>query len=112
MSASVKTSEEGRGRSSVDVLNCHLSKSLMLRLKFVLVLMLVLVVMLMETMLASMFYFEFHCLDDNTVEDGGTAMNLGLVLTWGHTLENIVKGNCDGKRNQSCKVHQVLKIYI
>ena len=72
MSASVKTSEEGRGRSSVDVLNCHLSKSL----KLVLVLMLVFVLMLMEMMemmLASMSHFEFHCLDDNT------------VLTWGNT---------------------------
>ena len=85
MSASVKTSEEGRGRSSVDVLNCHLNKSLIVRLKLVLVLM------LMEMMLASIFYFEFHCLDDNTDEDGGTAMNLGFVLTWGHTLETITK---------------------
>ena len=56
MSASVKTSEEGRGRSSVDVLNCHLSKSLIVRLKFVLVLMLM---EMMEMMLALMFYFEF-----------------------------------------------------
>ena len=81
MSASVNTSEEGRGRSSVDVLNCHLSKSLMLRLKLVLVLMLVLVVMLMEMMemmLASMSHFEFHCLDDNTVEDElGISVNMG-----------------------------------
>ena len=74
MSASVKTSEEGRGRSSVDVLNCHLSKSLML----VLVLMLRLVLMLMEMMLASMSHFEFHCLDDNTVEDElGISVNMG-----------------------------------
>ena len=65
----MKTSEEGRGRSSVDVLNCHLSKSLMLRLKLVLVLMLVFVLMLMERMLASMSHFEFHCFDDNSVED-------------------------------------------
>ena len=47
MSASVKTSEEGRGRSSVDVLNCHLSKSLIVSLKLVLILMLVLVLVLM-----------------------------------------------------------------
>ena len=77
MSASVKTSEEGRGRSSVDVLNCHLSKSL----KLVLVLMLVFVLMLMEMMemmLASMSHFEFHCLDDNTVEDElGISVNMG-----------------------------------
>ena len=85
MSASVKTSEEGRGRSSVEVLNCHLNKSLIVRLKLVLVLM------LMEMMLASMFYFELDCLDDNNVEDGGTAMNLGFVLTWGHTSETITK---------------------
>ena len=81
MSASVKTSEEGRGRSSVDVLNCHLSKSLIVRLKLLLVLMLVLVVMLMEMMemmLASMSHFEFHCLDDNTVEDElGISVNMG-----------------------------------
>ena len=81
MSASVNTSEEGRGRSSVDVLNCHLSKSLIVRLKLLLVLMLVLVVMLMEMMemmLASMSHFEFHCLDDNTVEDElGISVNMG-----------------------------------
>ena len=38
-----------------------------------------------------MFYFELDCLDDNNVEDGGTAMNLGFVLTWGHTSETITK---------------------
>ena len=46
-----------------------------------LVLMLVLVVMLMEMMemmLASMSHFEFHCLDDNTVEDElGISVNMG-----------------------------------
>ena len=92
MSASVKTSEEGRGRSSVDVLNYHLSKSL----KLVLVLMLVFVLMLMEMMemmLASMSHFEFHCLDDNTVEDElGISVNMGKHIRKHCQRHNSPKG--------------------